>query len=192
MDEGQAQIYQAPVVPEPKHSKPIAAIVLSFLLVLSVATVGYLYMSWQNTKDDLKASQAQLSEKNAELQKATAQLIPLRDVTRKTDVASLVDAIRAYNAKNKTHLTTEGSTSKGIYEAELSKSIGDFKDPKTGNVYDYVAVAKVQSPPPLAVGTMQYQWAGKCGAKSLEDTNDDTQSAIATLLENGSMYCLQI
>ena len=192
MDEGQAQYNQTPVTVEPKPRKKTAVIVLTLLLVLAIAAAGFLYMSWQTSKDELKSSQAQLSAKTLELQKTTEQLMVLRDDVRKTDAASLVGAIRAYNVKNKAHLTTEGSMSKNIYETELSKSIEDFKDPKTGNTYSYVAVAKVQSPPPLAVGTMQYQWAGKCGVKTLEDTNDDTQSAVATLLENGSMYCLQI
>ncbi len=198
MDEGQpqGQFQQPPVLAQAEtkaSKKPLAVVALCILVVLLIALAGFLYMSWQNTKKQLKTSQTQLATKSSELQEITAQSVAYRDALRKTDLASFADVIRAYNAKNHgQHLTTEGATSKNIYDTQLSKSITDFNDPKTGNTYGYVAVAKVQSPPPLEVGTIQYQWAGKCGAKTLEDTSDETLSAVATLLENGSMYCLQI
>lgn len=208
MDDGQqgqqgqqAQVQHAPApITEPvRNKKPVALIILAVLAVLLGALAGYLYMSWQNSQDklkdsqaQLKSSQSQLAAKNTELQAVTAQLVPYHDAKRKSDLASFADTVRAYNVKNHSHLTTEGSTASNIFATQLSKSITDFKDPKTGDTYGFVAVAPAQTPPPLKVGTIQYQWAGKCGAKTLEDTSDQTLSAVATLLEDGTMYCIQV
>lgn len=186
MDE--AQYSQA----KPKTGIKILAIICGLLAVLFAVLTVLTYINLQDTKRELVSSQKQLTAKNNQLAATTLQLGLYRDEVRKADLASFRDVIREYNQKNNTHLTTEGSISRNIYETQLSKLIIDFKDPKTGQIYDYVAVAAVQSPPPLKIGTIQYQWAGKCGAKTLEDTTDHSLSAVATLLENGSMHCIQI
>lgn len=187
MDENQ---YSQPA--QPKKRIHLASVLLGLLVILLAASAVYLYVNWQNTESDLKASKAQLATKNGELETANRQLIVFRDAQRKADLNSFAETVRAYNAKTGSHLTTEGSISKNIYETQLSLSMKNAKDPKTGTTYDYVAVAAVQSPPPLKVGTIQYQWAGKCGVKTLEDTTDNSLSAVATLLEDGTMYCIQV
>lgn len=184
---------QYPQQEQPKKSSHLPLMLLGLVTVVLAVTAVVIFMNWQDAKSELKTSQAQLASKNAELEASNLQLGVYRDNVRKTDLASFAATVRAYNFKIGGHLTTEGSMSKNIYETELSASMkNDFKDPKTGKTYDYVAVAAVQSPPPLRIGTIQYQWAGKCGQKTLEDTSDDSLSAVATLLEDGTMYCIQV
>ena len=193
MDEGQSPVsYQQPLPQAPGGAKARRSQAAVMVGVLAVLLIALLYVKWQNTKTQLKSTQAQLDTKSSELRQVTEQLATYRDAIRKTDLASFADAVRAYNTKNHGHLTTEGSISKQIYDTQLSKSIANFIDPETGDVYGFVGVAKVQSPPPLKVGTIQYQWPGKCGEKTILDSNDDSQSVVATLLESGSMYCIQI
>ena len=204
MDEGQpqGQFNQQPTPSQTESTvrkKPMAAIVLGTFVIVLVVLVGLTYISLQSTKNKLKTSQAQLKTSQAQLAAAnnrikelSAQTISVHDAKRKADLAAFADTVRAYNAKNHGHLTTEGSMSYNIYKTQLSKSISNFTDPETGSTYDFVGVAKVQSPPPLKVGTIQYQWPGKCGARTLVDADDDSLSAVATLLEDGSMYCLQV
>lgn len=172
-----------------KSQKPLI-IVLACLLVL-IITGSCIYI--QSLRNDLKAAeakQAQLEQKNQAL---TTKLKIAQDAQRKKDLALFANVISDYNKAHGGHLTTEGTISKQIYDAQLSKAVKGFVDPATGMVYGYVAVAQVQSPPPLEVGVIQYQWAGKCGADGeFVDTPDVNLSAVRTLLENGSAYCLNI
>jgi hypothetical protein len=172
-----------------KSQKPL--IIILICLIVLICAGSYLYI--QSLRNDLKsatAKQAQLEQKNEDL---TTKLKIAQDAQRTKDLALFANAINDYNKANGGHLTTEGTISKQIYDAQLSKTIKEFVDPDTGKAYGYVAVAQVQSPPPVKVGVIQYQWAGKCGANGdFVDTSDVNLSAVRTLLESGSTYCLNI
>ncbi len=166
--------------------------IIVILAVVFLAGDAYLYSQWQHTKNELQATQAQLTTQTQRVRQLNAKLMEARDALRKKDVAQLARTIKAYNQSLNGHLTTEGSLSKQVYDTQLSRTITNFSDPLSGQTYGYVAIAPVQTPPPLKVGVMQYQWPGKCGASSIVDSADQSQSVVATLLEDGSMYCLTV
>ena len=56
--------------------------------------------------------------------------------------------------------------------------------------YKIVPVAKVQTPPGITLGMIQYQWPGKCSGSEFGDSASERQAAARILLETGDIYCL--
>jgi len=190
-------INSQPISQQPVHSKPQPKRkpwlpVIIVVLVLLVVSGSFSY-ALKNSHDELTTAKTQTISLQSQIAALKSQLIPLRDARRKQDLAAFADVIRSYNASVKGHLTTEGSTAQKIYQTQLSKAIPNFNDPTTKDQYTFEAVAPVQTPSKPKIGLIQYQWPAKCGVDgSLVDTSDQTLTAIETLLENGTLYCLSV
>lgn len=183
---------QAQVSPhQPVGKKRVWPVVAIFVVIILLVAGGF-FFELRKTNNELATTKTQNSNLENQVQTLNSQLVASHDMQRKRDVALLADVIKDYN-KTATlgHLTTEGDISRGIYEGQLSKAIPDFKDPKTQDPYTYEAVAPVQTPSKLTIGLIQYQWPAKCNADNdFVDTTDQSTSALRTLLENGSAYCM--
>ena len=188
--------------PEPISQQPILntshakgkswSLVVILMLALLLVSGGFLYLL-KNSHDDLSTAKVKATSLQGQLAALKSQLIPYRDSQRKQDLTNFAGVIRNYNTSVKGHLTTEGSSAQQLYRTQLSKAIPAFNDPTSQNQYAFEAVAPVQTPSKPKIGLIQYQWPATCGADgSLVDTTNQSLTAIETLLENGTLYCLNV
>ena len=176
--------------PQAKHRAWLPIIIMVLVLIAVSGTLSY---ALKNSHDQLVTTTERTMSLQNQLSALKAQLIPFRDAQRKQDIATFAGVIRNYNASVKGHLTTEGSTAQQLYQTQLSKAIPNFTDPTIQDQYKFEAVAPVQTPSKPKIGLIQYQWPAKCSTDgSLLDTSDQTFTAIETLLENGTLYCLRV
>ena len=185
-------ISQQPVQGKPQVKRKAWSPFIIMVLVLIVVSGMFSY-ALKNSHDQLITANKRTISLQNQISFLKAQLIPFRDAQRKQDTATFAGVIRNYNASVKGHLTTEGSTAQQLFQTQLSKAIPNFNDPTTQGQYKFEAVAPVQTPSKPEIGLIQYQWPAKCSTDgSLVDTSDQTLTAIETLLENGTLYCLRV
>jgi len=182
-------------VPKSGKGKLIAVLVV-ILFLLGGASYAYYaqYQTLQETKRELESTRNELNEANSTILSLEESAKELRDKKRKKDLDLFTYAFRNYKISNGSYPTTEGSQSQDIYNNELSKFVDDFTEPTTDNLYGFEAIAQVQTPSPLELGVIQYQWLGKCNPTNQDfvDTTSENDAAIRTVLESGVTYCLDI
>jgi len=165
----------------------------STIIILAIVLMGAIVgvVGWQvyrHHQADRKAQAAQ-QQLDAAAKKLQEAEMAKRDNQRKADMAIFMSAVQQFGTDhNGNYPSTDGKDT--FFDEYVTKKNADFKDPKEHDFYLYVPVAKVQSPPPLKVGSFQYQWMGRCEYGKIVDSTSIREVAVATLLENGDSYCL--
>lgn len=184
-----------------KKSKLVPLLVAVIVLVLVAAGAGtYFSTSALKTKDsELKTVQASLESTESELAAAKIKIESLdspqkkaNDVKRKNDLARFVATLNEYAANNNgTYPSTEPTSFANEFVAiYITGKLSDFVDPNTKQPYEFTPIAKIQTPPGVTLGNIQYQWPGKCAGSEFADADSDRQAAARLILESGEIYCL--
>ncbi len=139
----------------------------------------------QSTKDELASAKTKIEELDSPTKK-------VNDAKRKSDLTKFLAKVSEYaNNHNGTFPSTEPTFfAKEFVSQYITGKIDNFIDPVTKKAYEFTPVAKVQTPPGVTLGTIQYQWPGKCAGTEFDDNATVRQSAARLILESGDIYCL--
>ena len=193
---------------KPKNKKTIALILVIVLLILTIGAGGYLLSKslstkdrelssvkseLSTTKDELKSTDEELAAAQAKIEALDNPQRKINDTKRKSDLAKFVAALKQYAANNNGMFpTTEPAGFVTQFEQSyITGKLADFADPSMKKPYEIITVGTVQTPPGVTLGTIQYQWPGKCaGGGEFEDVESSRQAAARLILESGEIYCL--
>lgn len=190
------------VVTGPKKKSKIP-IVIIFILILTLLGSGYFAYTQNKTIKDknntISAKDKAIKSASDDLATAKAKIAELDSPTKKTNDAKRKEDLTKFMAKvteyvnnnNGKFPSTEPTFFAKDFEAKyITGKIDDFMDPVTKKAYEFTPVAKVQTPPGVTLGTIQYQWPGKCAGTEFDDNATDKQAAARLILESGDIYCL--
>lgn len=187
-----------PFEPKKKSKTVILLIILLIVTLIGGGAGGYFLLINLNEKDEqLNTSQQALADEkqrllDLEAQKSEVALkIEANDQVRKNDLALFVSELNNFSANNNgTFPSTEPTAFKNEFGTPYLDILKDFTDPTTGTQYSVTPVAKVQTPPGVTLGEIQYQWPGACLGTEFDDNASERQAAARLILESGEIYCL--
>lgn len=187
-----------PFEPKKKSKAVIVLIVLLIVTLVGGGAGGYYLLNNLNEKDEqLSTSQQALEDEkqrllDLEAQKSEVALkIEANDAVRKNDLALFVSELNNFSANNNgTFPSTEPTAFRNEFGSRYLDILDGFEDPTTNKQYTVTPVAKVQTPPGVTLGEIQYQWPGACLGTEFDDSASERQAAARLILESGEIYCL--
>lgn len=184
---------------KPKSS--VVKILLIILVIILSAVTALLVVTLLDKDSKLKTTQKELTSTKTELTTANAKIAELdnpqkeiNDLKRKEDLAKFAAALSEYSANhNGVYPSTEPSSFKKEFtDIYITNKFKNFIDPVTKKAYEFTPVAKVQTPPGVTLGNIQYQWPGKCAGSEFDDNATERDAAVRLILESGDIYCLAL